>query len=226
MTDETTLNKRYHRCYNNDTYKAFGAAIRPALGLDPDNVPLVPTGAAEQEYSRLMNLMIDAAYEVCGSEYYRGACLRLGIELRILATIYLPGYPHHHVPVLDLLQPALDHLGNFSSESGSAAQVLASLKVTVLTMAARAMVERAAEECSLLADWKNLAAYSLLWASADLLRAAELLLAGEPSVSYIAEKLTRAAANLKAGWDWWKQEGERAPYIVEALCAQLDEISL
>lgn len=84
----------YHAHYNNQTYKAFGDALKPQT--------------SGMEYGDVMNLLIDASMEVSAQAV--GATAYAGATARLLRTL-------NKVPRRSrLFAPALDHLAQFMAE--------------------------------------------------------------------------------------------------------------
>ncbi len=82
MSQTTTIPQpvldTYNTHYNNQTYRAFSAALAATLGLD-ERVTQLET--YDGRHNRIMNLLIDASFELVGSEYHAGAGQRLGEAL-------------------------------------------------------------------------------------------------------------------------------------------------
>lgn len=63
--NESAALKRYNSRYNNRTYMAIKPGIR------------APYCELAEDENMIMNYVIDASLELCGSEYYCGACAKL-----------------------------------------------------------------------------------------------------------------------------------------------------
>jgi hypothetical protein len=84
----------YHAHYNNQTYTAFGDALKPQT--------------SGMEYGDVMNLLIDASLEVSAQAV--GATAYAGATARLLRTL-------NKMPRRSrLFVPALDHLAQFMGE--------------------------------------------------------------------------------------------------------------
>ena len=104
MSQTTTIPQpvldTYNAHYNNQTYRAFSAALAAALGLD-ERVTQLET--YDERHNRIMNLLIDTSLELSGAEFYAGAGQRLGNALGAL---------DEHTPALVKL--ASTHLDHFA----------------------------------------------------------------------------------------------------------------
>jgi len=167
---QTVLNQ-YHRCYNNDTYRAFTHQLRSSF-------PTTHSAFADA----LANLCIDAALERCGAAFYRGH------ERSLMQLI------SHNDALFALAQI---HLANFTIPESAAADPLAEVQ-QALTQT-QTLTETAVRHVSTVHSWRGRAAYGWVNAAAYLLHAAQIILIDGHSDSYLLEKLDRSLDHLRNG---------------------------
>ncbi len=165
----------YHRCYRNDTYRAFADRLRHIITGD------VAYGDAFEHL--LMNLLIDSSLQRSGAQFYRGA------ERSLMQLI---------CPIdAELVALALAHLANFGPRSeqlkGEVDQVWTKLSE------AQAIAEDAVSLASDLHGWRGRVAYAWANAAAYLLQAASAILLECRYDDYMLEKLDRSQAQFRTG---------------------------
>lgn len=191
MTQTTTIPQpvldTYNAHYNNQTYTAFSTALATALGLDARVVHLE---AHDDNHNRIMNLLIDAAMELVGSEYHAGAGQRLGDALGALDG---------HTPWLVRL--AVEHLSHFVSDRRpwEVHEQIALMATLALAEAARRALVRALDHAALLPGWRGTTAYYWLLASTQIIHAAEIVLREDPDADYLVEKVGKGIEGLGVG---------------------------
>lgn len=191
----------YNAHYQNQTFSAFSAVAAQALGLDERVARLE---RYDENHHRLTSLLIDSALEISGAAFYDGASRRLGQTLGALGE---------HTPALVKL--AIDHLAHFATdERRSAGQELTAWVLT-LAMAeyARRTLVGMLGEAALLPGYRCTAAYYWLLASTLFIQSAEIVLRGDPSASYLAEKFGKGLDLLASGMDALIQSGGTPPIL-------------
>ncbi len=191
MSQTTTIPQavyaRYHACYNNDTYRAFGLGLATALGLDER---VVRAELHDERHNQIMNQLTDAAMELAGAEFYTGAGKRLGNAL---------GEFDEHTP--KLVKLACGHLNNFVTEDRPwiARQKISHLATLALAEHARRVLMQTLDHAALLPGWRGTAPYYWLRACSLLVQAAEIVLRDDPSESYLVEKFGACLQSLISG---------------------------
>lgn len=177
----------YNVHYNNQTYRAFSEALVSALGLDERVVRLE---AHDDNHNRIMNLLIDASFEMLGSEYHAGAGQRLGEALGALDD---------HAPTLVRLAAA--HLDNFAAGDcpWKAWEKIAHMATLALAESARRVLVRTLDHAALLPGWQGTAPYYWLLASTQIIHSAEIILREDPDADYLVEKFGKALEMLGMG---------------------------
>jgi tetrahydromethanopterin S-methyltransferase subunit G len=191
MTQTTTIPQpvldTYNAHYNNQTYTAFSTALATALGLDERVAQLE---MYDERHNRIMNLFIDAAMELVGSEYHARAGQRLGEALGALDG---------HTPWLVRL--AVEHLNHFVSDKRpwEVHEQIASMATLALAEAARRALVRALDYAALLPGWRGTTAYYWLLASTQIIHSAEIVLREDPDADYLVEKFGKGIDGLGMG---------------------------
>ncbi len=177
----------YNAHYNNQTYRAFSAALAAALGLDERVTQLE---AYDERHNRIMNLLIDTSLELSGAEFYAGAGKRLGNALGAL---------DEHTPAL--VKHAVDHLNNFATGKRPWAvhEKIAHMATLALAESARRALVRTLDHAALLPGWRGTTAYYWLLACTLFIQSAEIVLREDPSVSYLIEKFGKGIETLALG---------------------------
>jgi len=194
----------YNAHYQNQTFRAFSAAVAQALGLDERVAQLE---RYDENHHRLTALLTDSALEVSGAAFYEGASKRLGQALGALDD---------HTPAL--VKIAADHLTHFATgERRLAGQELTAWMIT-LAMAeyARRTLVGTLGEAALLPGYRYTAAYYWLLASTLFIQSAEIVLRGDPSASYLAEKFGKGLDLLVSGMDDLTRSGS-IPAVLQYL---------
>lgn len=194
----------YNAHYQNQTFRAFSAATAQALGLDERMAQLE---RYDENHHRLTALLTDSALEVSGAAFYDGACRRLGQALGAL---------DEHTPALVKL--ATDHLAHFATgERRLAGQELTAWMITLaMTEYARRTLVGMLGEAALLPGYRCTAAYYWLLASTLFIQSAEIVLRGDPSASYLAEKFGKGLDLLASGMDDLTRSGS-IPAVLQCL---------
>lgn len=191
MTQTTTISQaafaRYHACYNNDTYRAFGIGLATALGLDEGIVRLE---FHDERHNQIMNQLTDAALELAGAEIYAGAGQRLGNALGTLDA---------HTPAIVTL--AINHLNNFVPDEhpSETRKKIAHMATLALAEHARRVLVQTLDHAALLTGWQGTAPYYWLRACSLLVQSAEIILRHDPSESYLVEKFDKSIQALAMG---------------------------
>jgi hypothetical protein len=178
---------RYHACYNNNTYRAFGIGLATALGLDEGIVRLE---FHDERHNEIMNQLTDAALELTGAEIYAGAGQRLGNTLGTLDA---------HTPAVVTL--AITHLNNFvpDEHSSEAREKIAHMATLALAEHARRALVQTLDHAALLTGWQGTAPYYWLRACSLLVQSAEIVLRHDPGESYLVEKFDHGIQALTMG---------------------------
>lgn len=191
MSPTTTIpqavSKRYHACYNNDTYRAFSLALATALGLDER---VTRAEANDERHNQIMNLLIDTSLELAGAEFYTGAETRLGSALGAFDEDTPP-----------LVKHAVDHLNHFVTDERSweARAKIARMATLALAESARRALVRTLDHAALLPGWRGMAPYYWLLACTQIIQSAEIVLRDDPSASYLDEKFGKGIELLARG---------------------------
>jgi hypothetical protein len=163
----------YNARYDNETYRA----VRAVLVASSHYGPLSANQSNEEFITVLMNLLIDASFERCGTECYAGSEARLmaaldPLDSRIITLVRL-------------------HLANFD--------VPQHLHATRALQNVREAADAAVQVTSEIPAWRGRVAYA--WASAALYlsHAAQTILEDTNADSYPLEKLDRALDHLQNG---------------------------
>jgi len=185
----------YQACYNNQTYTAFRTALAKALGLD-EAVTRFETHDERPQGS--MNLLIDTALELLGSEVYAGAGQQLGSAL---------GGLEGHTPALVRL--AVAHLNRFTvgEHFWQARQQIAHMATVALVEAARGTLAEAVEHAAQIPGWRGTVPHAWLLGCTQLMRSADLVLRGDPDPGYLGEKFGKGLAGLVHGAEELVQHG-------------------
>lgn len=205
MTQTTTIPQavwdHYHACYDNQTYRAFSEALAAALGLDERVTQLE---AYDGRHNRIMNLLIDASFELVGSEYHAGAGQRLGEALGELAD---------HTP--RLVRLAVGHLNHFvtGKRPWEVHEQIASMATLALAESARRALVRTLDHAALLPGWRGTTAYYWLLASTQIIHAAEIVLRQDPDADYLVEKFGKGIEGLGMGLGEIVRYGNPHPVI-------------
>jgi hypothetical protein len=177
----------YNAHYNNQTYRAFSAALAAALGVDE---PVTRVETYDERHNRIMNLLIDTSLELSGAEFYAGASKRLGNALGAL---------DEHTPALVKL--AVEHLNHFvtGDRAWEAHQRIALMATLALAESARRALVRTLDHAALLSGWRGTTAYYWLLACSLLIQSAEIVLRGDPSAGYLVERFGKGVEMLAMG---------------------------
>jgi hypothetical protein len=191
MSQTTTIPQpvldTYNTHYNNQTYRAFSAALAATLGLD-ERVTQLET--YDGRHNRIMNLLIDASFELVGSEYHAGAGQRLGEAL---------GELDDHTP--RLVRLAVGHLNHFvtGKRPWEVHEQIASMATLALAESARRALVRTLDHAALLPGWRGTAAYYWLLACTQIIRSAEIILREDPDADYLVEEFSKGIEGLGMG---------------------------
>mgnify|MGYP001493598952 CR=1 FL=1 len=187
MTIPQHMLDTYNTHYNNRTYRAFSAALAAALGLDER---VARSEAHDERHNRIMNLLIDASFELVGSECHAGAGQQLGEALGVLDD---------HTP--RLVRLAVEHLNHFVTDKRpwEVHEQIAHMASLALAEAARRALVRALDHAALLPGWRGTTAYYWLLASTQIIHSAEIVLREDPDADYLVEKFRKALEMLGMG---------------------------
>ena len=196
----------YHLAYDNNLYATATDAV---AAICPKESP---------QYTRIANLITDAALEVCGHPAYHGVGWTLALALREIAEDR-----QTLEPVIAAVETYLDC---FRQQMHSSREVLQNdplSKAAFYLDSALHLAEEAIGSVGEIPHWNGRAAYHLTAAGAGLLRSAAILLkqGSRPSRStllYAAEKLNRALRDLHYGLD----ESANQPSMPEGFIAARD----
>lgn len=191
----------YQACYNNQTYTTFRTALAKALGLD-EAVTRFETH--DERHQGIMNLLIDTALELLGSEVYAGAGQQLGSAL---------GGLEGHTPALVRL--AVEHLKRFvvGEHVREARQKIAHMAALALAESARRVLVQALDHAAQLPGWQGIVPYEWLLACTQLIRSADIVLRADPSATYLDEKFSTAIEWLACGAGEMARHGSPPPSI-------------
>lgn len=215
MSQTTTIPQHmldtYNAHYDDQTCRAFSAALAAALGLDEWVTQL---GLYDERHDRIMNLLIDASLELLGSEYHAGAWQRLGEALGAL-----DGHTSR------LVRLAVEHLNHFVTDKRpwEVPEQIAQMATLALAEAARRALERTLDYAALLPGWRGSTAYYWLLASTQLTHSAEIVLREDPDADYLVEKVGKGIEGLGLGLGEIVRDGDPHPAILrfhERLTAQ------
>lgn len=211
MTIPQHMLDTYSAHYNDRTYRAFSRALAAALGLDEWVTQL---GLYDERHNRIMNLLIDASFELVGSECHAGAGQQLGEALGVLDD---------HTP--RLVRLAVEHLNHFvtGKRPWEVHEQIAHMATLALAEAARRALVRALDHAALLPGWRGTTAYYWLLASTQIIHAAEIVLREDPDADYLVEKMGKGVEGLGMGLGEIVRYGNPHPAIrrfCERLTAQ------
>ncbi len=218
MSQTTTIPQptldMYNTHYNNQTYRAFSAALAAALGLD-ERVTQLET--YDERHNRIMNLLIDTSMELVGSEYHAGAGQRLGEALGALDD---------HTP--RLVRLAVEHLNHFvtGKRPWEVHEQIALMATLALAESARRALVRTLDHAALLPGRCGTTAYYWLLASTQIIRSAEIVLREDPDADYLVEKVGKGIEGLGLGLGEIVRDGDPHPAICrfhERLTAQEED---
>jgi len=178
---------RYHAHYSNSAYVTIQRAVISDLfgspGL-PEWENLFDTRLGEEIPNRLMNLVIDAASELCGWPGFEGRLLRLTREAAA------------HRLSENTLNAIRDHLKRFEEAGDTRADDFRSVAMALQRAGSvQPDILKAARCASEIHSWRGRAAHDLLVAAEGLVRAAEILLL-EDDAFYAREKVQRAVERV------------------------------
>jgi len=187
MTIPQHMLDTYNTHYNNRTYRAFSAALAAALGLDER---VARSEAHDERHNRIMNLLIDASFELVGSECHAGAGQQLGEALGVLDD---------HTP--RLVRLAVEHLNHFVTDKRpwEVHEQIAHMATLALAESARRALVRTLDHAALLPGWRGTTAYYWLLASTQIIHSAEIVLREDPDADYLVEKFRKALEMLGMG---------------------------
>jgi hypothetical protein len=179
---------RYHARYSNQTYARIQRSIIADL-YGPADQPAWETRLwqrlGEPIPNLLLNLVTDAALEICGAAARNGALIRLATTA---AT---------HAVSTASIQAIVEHLARFEeSERTHSQDFAATAHALLVTRPARSASAEAMSYSSLIHSVQAQAAYDLFGAAHYLLHAAEILLTQEDEL-YLREKLARGQRCLE-----------------------------
>ena len=170
---------------------------------------LFDTRLGEDIPNRLMNLVIDAASDICGWPGFEGRLLRLAREAAA-----------HHLSE-NTLNAMCDHLKRFENAGESYADDFRATTLALLHAGvAQPEVLEAARCASEIHSWQGRSAHDLLVAAEQLARAADILLSGDDPF-YMREKVNRAVERIVSGL----QEGEHGDGPREAFAGLIVQCS-
>lgn len=200
---------RYHACYNNDTYRAFGIGLATALDLDEGIVRLE---FHDDRHNEIMNQLTDAALELAGAEVYTGAGQRLGNALGTLDA---------HTPAVVTL--AINHLNNFIPDGrpSETREKIAHMATLALAEHARRALVQTLDHAALLTGWQGTAPYYWLCACSLLVQSAEIVLRHDPSESYLVKKFDHGIQALTMGTGEMMRYSASPPATIQRVHEQL-----
>lgn len=194
LQDSQQAAAHYHAHYSNSVYVTIQRAVISDLfgspGL-PEWENLFDARLGEEIPNRLMNLVIDAASEICGWPGFEGRLLRLAREAAV------------HRLSENTLNAIRDHLKRFEQVGDTRADDFRAVALALQRAGVtQPGVLEAARCTSEIHSWQGRAAHNLLVAAEGLIRAAEILLL-EDDVFYAREKVQgaveRVVSALKEG---------------------------
>ena len=195
LQDSQQAAARYHARYSNPAYVAVQRAVITDL-YGPPGLPgwenLLDTRLGQDIPNRLMNLVIDAASDICGWPGFEGRLLCLARAAAV------------HRLSENTLNVMRDHLKRFEDTGDTYADDFRATTLALLHAgAAQPEVLESARCASGIHSWQGRAAHDLLVAAEELTRAAEILLSGGDPF-YMREKANRAVERIVSAM----QEGE------------------
>lgn len=159
---------RYHAHYSDVSYKSIQRAIIADLygAVDTPNwEQLFDVRLSYTIPNRLMNMITDAASEICQWPGFQGSLPRLVQELVLQRVSWAT------------IQLIADYLHRFEAPRETwSADLLTTIQVTHFILRAHPVLQEAVASASEIHSWQGRAAHDLLVAAEQLIRASQLLL--------------------------------------------------
>lgn len=200
----------YNRNYRNPSYQTVRQALQPLTD--------------ETERIRLMNMLTDAALDICGYAPQVGAVQRYTAAITQLIRKTFPTRD-----IYPLVAGIIAHLEHFLPEPKAAhyaAKVtqVASIHLEFQLTMSEIHLQQAQRQAAGLRGSQQVCAYYLLNAAGHLLQTALRHVQGQHAPSYLAESLQRALLGLELACREWGSQ-DAAPPIVAQLTQLLSTLA-